>query len=353
MKIVNIILTSQNGGAEQAFIDYLSALKKLGHTNIAILKEDAPYAAKIEDLGISVIKISNKFGYYDVFAINRIKRIVEDYAANIVVSHANRSNVLVRKALRKIKSKKIHQIAVNHSANVKRSIGSDIVISVNSKIMAKTVDLGQSYDRSFVVPNAINLEGIVVDKPVSFTKDKIVIGALGRFDRTKGFDLLIKAVAELKKVSEKKFVLKLAGAGYFEQDLKKLVKDFGIEDRVEFLGWISDKSEFFSGVDIFCIPSKNEPFGIVVLEAMKYGKPIVATSADGPMEILSNGKDSIIVNLQPEESVADSLSKAFQKISSDEFFANNIVKNATEKLLKKYSYEALEKKLAEIVGVSK
>ena len=44
MKIVNIILTSQNGGAEQAFIDYLSALKKLGHTNIAILKEDAPYA---------------------------------------------------------------------------------------------------------------------------------------------------------------------------------------------------------------------------------------------------------------------------------------------------------------------
>ncbi len=59
MKIVNIILTSQNGGAEQAFIDYTVVLKKLGHEVVAIVKEDAPYADKISELGITTKKIAN------------------------------------------------------------------------------------------------------------------------------------------------------------------------------------------------------------------------------------------------------------------------------------------------------
>ncbi len=350
MKIVNIILTSQNGGAEQAFIDYLVALKNLGHENIAILKEDAPYADKVESLGIKVYKIANNFGYYDFFAIGKIKKIIAQFSADAVISHANRSNVLVKKAVKKIKQKKVYQVAVNHSANVKRSIGADIVISVNSKILAKTVDLGQDSQRSFVVPNAIDLLDMTISEINFVKKDTITIGALGRFDRTKGFDALIEAISELKKITNKKFVLKLAGSGYFEDSLKELVRNLKIEEEVQFLGWISDKNEFFAGIDIFCLPSKNEPFGIVLLEAMKYCKPIVATNADGPAEILSSEKDAIIVNLQPETLLSHSLAKALLRVASDEDLATNLVKNATKKLLKKYSYQALEKNLADIVG---
>ena len=59
MRIVNIILTSVNGGAEQAFIDYLVALKNLGHEILAVTKLDAPYADEVEKLGIKVKKITN------------------------------------------------------------------------------------------------------------------------------------------------------------------------------------------------------------------------------------------------------------------------------------------------------
>ncbi len=121
-------------------------------------------------------------------------------------------------------------------------------------------------------------------------------------------------------------------------------------DDVKFLGWISDKKKFFAEIDIFCIPSKNEPFGIVILEAMKYGKPIVASNADGPAEILSSEKDAIIVNLQPEISFPHSLAKALLRVALDQALAENLVKNATEKLFKKYSYSALEENLADIVG---
>ena len=114
MKIVNIILTSQNGGAEQAFLDYSSALKNLGHEVVAILKTDAPYVDEVKKLGIAVKKTDNKFGYYDFLAVKNIKKILEEEKADIAISHIGRATVLTRKAIRKIKGKKVFQIAVNH-----------------------------------------------------------------------------------------------------------------------------------------------------------------------------------------------------------------------------------------------
>ena len=143
MKIVHIILTSQNGGAEQAFIDYSVALKKLGHEILAIIKNDAPYAAAVENLGITVKKVPNKLGFYDIFTVKKIHEILQEFNADAVIAHAGRSTVLARRAIAKIKNK-IFLIAVNHSMNVKRSIGADIILSVNKEIFLRTINAGQS-----------------------------------------------------------------------------------------------------------------------------------------------------------------------------------------------------------------
>lgn len=354
MKIINLILTSQNGGAEQAFLDYTKALRNLGHEVLAILKNDAPYSSEIEELGVEVKKISNKFGDYDIVAVQNIKKICQEFDADVLISHIGRSSVLARKAIKRIKNKKVFQISINHSGNVKRSIGSDIIFSVNRAIFYDTIAAGQSESCSFVIPNAIDLNDAVENFLESDLqkKEKIVIGAIGRLDRTKGFDIVIGAIKNLQK-SDKNFVLKLAGSGYYEPVLRNLVKQLEIEDKVEFLGWIKDKKEFFESIDIFCLPSKNEPFGIVILEAMKYGKPIIATDADGPKEILSHEKDSLIVALNPESNVEDRLSNAILRLSKEAELPNILVKNAAKKLREKYSYAALEKRLAEIVGRKK
>ncbi|MBM5782607.1 MAG: glycosyltransferase [Pelagibacterales bacterium] len=357
MKIINIILTSQNGGAEQAFLDYTAALLKLGHEVIAIMKDDAPYANLVEKLGVKVSKIGNNLGYHDFIAVAKIVKIIKETDADLVVSHMSRSTVLTKKAIKKIKNKKVFQIAVNHSDNVKRSLGADIICGVNKNIFFKAVDLGQAEDRCFVIPNAIDLSDII--KPnleVNLSqKDEIIIGAIGRLDRTKGFDYLIKSLQVLEKISfeenlNKKFTLKIAGSGYFEPELRALVKELNLEDKVEFLGWISDKKEFFSKIDIFCLPSLNEPFGIVLLESMKFAKPIVSTDADGPKEILKNEVDALIVNLKPIEKLEEIMARSFLKVIKDPILLNNLVKNASLKLQEKYSYKALEERLGDIVG---
>ncbi len=352
MKIVNIILTSQNGGAEQAFLDYSSALKNLGHEVVAILKTDAPYVDEVKKLGIAVKKTDNKFGYYDFLAVKNIKKILEEEKADIAISHIGRATVLTRKAIRKIKGKKVFQIAVNHSGNVRRSIGADIVLSVNKRIFFDTVESGQSEERSFVIPNAIDLSDALEAKfhDSLQTKEKIVIGTIGRLDRSKGFDYAIKTLKILEKISDKNFVLKIAGDGYYEPVLRDLVKQMGLENKVEFLGWIKNKKEFFDSIDIFCLPSKNEPFGIVILEAMKFAKPIISTDADGPLEILTNELDSLMVDLSPQSNVEERIAKAVVRIVNEPELMNKMVSNASQKLRDKFSYKALEKRLAEIVG---
>ena len=102
MKIVNIILTSQNGGAEQSFVDYITVLKNLGHQNLAVVKIDAPYANQVSELGVEVKKISNKFGDHDVFAIKELHKIIQDFGADVVMAHIGRSSALMKKVLKKI-----------------------------------------------------------------------------------------------------------------------------------------------------------------------------------------------------------------------------------------------------------
>ncbi len=353
MRIVNIILTSQNGGAEQAFIDYCTALRNLGHDVLGIVKNDAPYIAEVEKLGIKVKKVKNNFGYYDPFTISDIKKILQEFDADVVFSHMGRSVVLARKAIKKIKNKKIIEIAINHSMNVKRSIGADIVLSVSKVIFFRTIDLGQSESTSFVIPNAIDLRDTIEIAPkINLSeKDTIVIGSLGRFDKAKAFRFAIKAIKILEtEFPSKKFLLKIAGSGQQDKFLRDLAKELNVEDKIDFCGWIKDKKEFYSSIDIFCLPSQRETFGLVLLEAMKYRKPIISTNADGPKEILSNRIDSLIVELEPLNNTEERIALAIIEMVENPDLVNSMIENSFIRLKERFSYESLEKRLQEIVG---
>lgn len=357
MKIVNIILTSQNGGAEQVFIDYLTVFKNLGHQVLAITKADAPYADKVETLGIKVKKITNKFGYHDFFAVQKIQKIIQEFDADIVIAHAGRAMVLARKAIEKVPNKKIFFIAVNHSMNVKRSVGADLIFSVNREIFYRTIHCGQDEDKSFVIPNAVDLTDMLHDSaPVNFQeKEVITIGVMARLDKAKGFCFAIKAIKKLKDLEcekkwNKKFILKIAGSGPQEQFLRSLTKELNVEDKVEFLGWVKSKKEFFDSIDIFCLASQNETFGLVLLEAMKFRKPIISTDADGPKEILRHEVDALMVGIEPLYDVENRIAEAAMRMVNEADLVNQMIENASTKLKEKYSYTALEKVMKEIVG---
>jgi glycosyltransferase involved in cell wall biosynthesis len=352
MKIANLILTSQNGGAEQVFIDYTIILKDLGHDVVTIVKNDAPYADKFCDTIFNLKKITNYFGDYDFFSVAALVKIFKKEKIEIVFAHVGRSMVLARKAIRRIKNQKIILIAVNHSMNVKRSIGSDIIISVNKQIFYKTIDAGQSHKKSFVIANSIDLsDAITITPKINFDARNIIkLGTVGRLDKSKGFRHVINALSKLENF-DKKFTLKIAGSGKRELYLRSLVKKLKLENRVEFCGWIKNKKEFFDGIDILIFPSQRETFGLVLLEAMKYHKPIISSNADGPKEILRDGIDALIFSIDDhDDAIAQELAELIKKLSKDQDLATKLVKNSFTRLQEKFSSNALKENLQNLIG---
>lgn len=353
MKIAHIILTSQNGGAEQVFIDYIELLKNIGHENFAIIKNDAPYSSKLEKLKIKTQKITNKLGYYDFLASKKIKNFIAENNIDIVIAHAGKSMVLAHKSLKKIINKKVILVAVNHSNNVKRSLRADIIFSVNKEIFFKTIDKKRTPENSFVIYNAIDLKGF---EPNFFDynfskKSPIILGVIGRLNKAKGFENAIEALKILQKNSAHKFILKIAGTGEEMANLQKKVKDLNLENEVEFLGWIGDSKDFFAQIDIFILPSKIETFGLVILEAMKYCKPIISTNCDGPREILRHEIEGLMVDLKSNESLPNQIAKNVEKLIFDQELANNLVKNSYQRLKLRFSSEVLQGLLGDIFKI--
>ncbi len=113
----------------------------------------------------------------------------------------------------------------------------------------------------------------------------------------KGFDLLLAAYAALDEVSRKADLV-IAGEGEALEGLRHTASALGVTDRVHFVGRLSRQqvAEAMTGATLFVMPSRIEPFGIVILEAWRAGAPVVATNRGGPSEFVRDGNDAVLVD---------------------------------------------------------
>jgi len=125
-----------------------------------------------------------------------------------------------------------------------------------------------------------------------------VILFCGRMCYQKGPDLLVRAIPDvLRERWDAKFVF--VGDGDMKWECERLARELGVEHACRFLGYVpsSTKEDLMNACDIICLPSRNEPFGVVVLEAWDAGKPVVATEA---VTIIKNFEDGLLAYIQPE-----------------------------------------------------
>lgn len=356
MKIVNILLSNKKGGVEDAFITHCKILQNIVQKHqgeiLAIVKYGAPYAINLKNTGIKIIEVKNYFGYYDFFLQKKIQKITKTFKANLICAHVGKGISIAKKIGKNLN---IPSIAVNHSNNVKRSIGCNIILAVNKEISKKIVNLGQNPKTVWTIPNVIqfNEEDI---REIPYQKfdinSKITIGAMGRLIKEKGINHLITALAFFKdKLINIK--LKIAGDGEEMENLIKLTKKLKIENQIEFLGWIKDKEEFFNNIDIFCLPSiYHETFGIVILEAMKYKKPIIANDDIGPKSIIQHKKNGILINREPEEEISQKIANSILLLAKNQELSQSIALNGQNDLINKFSYKSLELQLIKILNSS-
>ncbi len=120
----------------------------------------------------------------------------------------------------------------------------------------------------------------------------------GRISYQKGPDLLVEAIPlVLRKHNNANFIF--MGEGDMKAECEHRARSIGIQEACKFLGYVPgpQKETLISACDLVCVPSRNEPFGVIILEAWDAGKPVVATEA---ISIIRNFEDGLLAYIQPE-----------------------------------------------------
>ena len=323
------------GGIEQSFVDYLNAFDNLHHKSLGIISRGARIKSKISS-HIKIKRIFN-FGEWDIFASMRLKKIISKMCPDVIIVHGRRSSKLVNHI-----SQKIPVVGVTHNYSLDHLLDLDYVFATTQDLKNNLVKLGYDEKKIFRIPNMINSDLIKLKAAPTQIKfqNPPVIGVAGRFVKKKGFDLFIKSLSILKD-EDIKFHAIIAGIGEEKSNLKQLVKTMDLRNFVSFPGWIADKKKFFSSIDIFCLPSTHEPFGIVLLEALCYNKPTVSFRSEGPNEIGTDNKDILFAELGNERDLAEKL----KMLLKNKTLTRKLTKAGNTLVKKKYSLTVVQNSL--------
>ena len=209
-----------------------------------------------------------------------------------------------------------------------------------------------SLDKVDVIPNAIDVTKYQIPVDRGAVRQRYGVGygeklilCVGRLVPQKGIEYFIRAIPTIvKRYPEAKFIV--VGEGWSRDILEAEARASGHVKKIRFTGFASDKEviEIMTSADVLVVPSIYEPFGIVALEGMATGVPVVASQVGGLAEVIDHDHTGLFVYPRSPDSIA----WAVERILSDPDHAKWLTENAKEKLHKAYSWEAVAMKTVEV-----
>lgn len=279
MRILNIMLAQVRGGVETMSLRYHEALKASG---VAVLSMGHPDGVLGEALPPTEFRPVHALFNHDPFAAARIAAAARAFRPDLVLTHGNRATGI---CLLPFVGTAKRTVQVIHNFRHKGQSGRvRAAICVSASVAASVRRKHPGLD-VYELPNFGPL-GVRAVKPAPL--DTVVLGTLGRLHVNKGIDVMLRALAILRERGLDAR-LRIGGDGPLRAELEALTRELGLAAAVDFVGWVADAADFLHGLDLFVLPSRVEPFGLVVAESMAAGAPIVATGIDGPKEILQDG----------------------------------------------------------------
>lgn len=365
MRVVNLLWGFGTGGIVPVVENYCRHLTEFSMTltKITFQLEKAQYdKTRLNNFGGSVILLKSRFSFqwismlfkvckgHDVLLCHGFNGTILSMFVKMVLSirvvstyhgdyHPNGSHQKLKAGI----VRNLYHVALRYFV--------DEIVTVESYSKNELIRKGIAEEKIRVIYNALHSEPIIVeDKAVKnfdlkrITSKKKIILSICRLDKVKGLNYALLSLAKINSKVDWAYVI--AGNGPEEQELKALAKSLGIEDKVFFLGYVSDPNHLYLTADIFLLPSLFEYHSISILEAMRAQKTIVSTKVGGTPESIENGLEGILV----EHSSVTDLQMALMKVLDDTKLSKELALNARQKFEKYFTFEIQKAKVKELIS---
>jgi glycosyltransferase involved in cell wall biosynthesis len=219
----------------------------------------------------------------------------------------------------------------------------DKVITVSKSNFEKIKELGFA-EKTIIIPNGFNpnifrkLDKLEIRKKLNLPPKKKIIITVGNLVPVKNQEVLIKSMSSLLK-KEKNVVLYIIGDGILKEDLQKSIDKKGLNNYVKLVGKKPHEeiALWMNAADLFVLSSRAESFGVVNIEALACGKPVVTTINGGSEEIISSEECGFLVGDPDDyEKFAEMIDKALKKKWNPEIIIKYSEKYTWSRVIKKF-----------------
>ncbi|MBX5326292.1 MAG: glycosyltransferase family 4 protein [Candidatus Bathyarchaeia archaeon] len=363
------------GGIASHVHDLSKALVRMGH-EVYVVTLDFPGAPNFEEVdGVKVYRAPSEVGHphfltWTLLFNHSIEKRVADVGVDFDVLHVHDwltapAGIAAKHFLRKPLVTTIH--STEYGRSTLHSVDSMTIDGLEwwatyeaNKVIVTTWSMRHEvcghfkvpWDKVWIIPNAVDAAKFQVDVDKGAVRQRYGVGwgeklilYVGRLVPQKGVEYLIQAVPKISaKYPGAKFVI--VGEGWLRGHLEWLANQTGQRWRINFTGFIPDSElvVLMRSADVLVVPSVYEPFGIVALEGMAAGVPVVASQVGGLAEVVEHDRTGVYVYMRNPDSIAWGV----DRVLSNSGHAEWLVRNGLEAVRKVYSWEAVAKKTTEL-----
>lgn len=346
---IRILHVSQAAGGVDRYIRMLlKYMDKEEFENILVCSQDfheEDYRGLVDSF--EQVEMTRAICSNDLKAIKGVRALIKKYNPNIVYAHSSKAGAITRIADIGLKNYCVynpHGWAFNMRCSAKKKAMYTAIEKVAAPFCDKIICISDAErqsalkkkicreDKLQVIFNGVDIEayenevhGTVKRKDMDIPEDAFVVGMVGRIGPQKAPDVFVKMAKQVKdEVPNAHFII--VGNGNQEDEIRKYAEDNGFSDNLHITGWVDNPMSYVELFDVACLLSRWEGFGLALPEYMMAGKPIVASRVDAIPNIIKDGENGLLVEVDDDIGA----SKAVLRILQEDELRKKIVAQGLE-----------------------
>lgn len=310
------------GGVDRYIRMLLKYLDKEKFENILVCSQDF-HEEDYRDLvdSFEQVEMTRAIGGRDLKAIKGVRALIKKYNPDIVYAHSSKAGAIARAADIGLRNRCVynpHGWAFNMRCSAKKKAMYTAIEKIAAPFCDKIICISDAEkqsaldkkicreDKLQVIFNGVDIEsyengvrGAIKRKDLNIPEDAFVVGMVGRMSPQKAPDVFVKMAKQVKvEVPNAHFII--VGNGNQEDEIRKYAEDNGFSNSLHITGWVDNPMSYVELFDVACLLSRWEGFGLALPEYMMAGKPIVASRVDAIPNIIRNGENGLLVEVDDD-----------------------------------------------------